>query len=152
MEDVILTPYYKNTVYQYHECSNCKNKIYFEEDICNPFHFEENIKYCPFCGKKVIRYAKPQYIELPDWTWMKEFTEIIDKTYRFLEYKIHCKMSNEQIRDLIDKAEFGESYFGRDFYPIGNGNICNLISHIAREKLHYTTKNKLEQEFKLNKM
>lgn len=48
--NVILTPVYKNTSYQYHECSNCKKEIYFEESILTPFHFEENIKYCPFCG------------------------------------------------------------------------------------------------------
>ncbi len=146
--DVILTPIYKNMSYQHHECSNCKKEIYFEESIFTPFKFEEKIKYCPFCGGNVIRYAEPKYTETPDWNWLEEFNKIIDKTYRFLEYKIHCKMSNEQIRDLIDKAEFGKSYFGEDdFYPTGNGNVCNLISYIASQKLHYSQKNKLEKEF-----
>lgn len=146
-EEAILTPIYKEICYKHHECSNCKGKIYFEEDICNPFHFQENIKYCPFCGNKVIRYAKPKYIELPDWSWLEEFRNTIDKTYRYLEYKIHCKMNREQRLELIDKAEFGESYFGKDFYPTGNGNVCNLIHHIARQKLHYSTINKLKAEF-----
>lgn len=146
-ENVILTPIYKGLAYKYHECSNCKGEIYFEEDICNPFHFEEKIKYCPYCGNKVIGYAKPKYIEAPNWDWLEEFEEVINKTYRFLEYKIHCKMSREQIRELIDKAEFGEAYFGKDFYPVGNGNICNLIHYIAIQKLHYSTINKLKSEF-----
>ena len=42
-DEVILTPMYEGEVYKYHECSNCKKEIYFEEDIFQPFHFEENI-------------------------------------------------------------------------------------------------------------
>lgn len=145
--DVILTPIYEGLAYQYHQCSNCKGKIYFEEDICNPFHFEEKIKYCPFCGNKVIRYAKPEYIELPNWDWLEEFDEIINKTYRYLEYKIHCKMNREQIQELIDKAEYGEVYFGKDDCLISNGYICNLIHYIAIQKPHYSTINKLKAEF-----
>ena len=34
-DEVILTPMYKGEVYKYHECSNCKKEIYFEEDTCN---------------------------------------------------------------------------------------------------------------------
>ena len=148
IEDVILTPIYKGLAYKHHECSNCKEKIYFEEDILNPFHFEEKIKYCPFCGNRIVRYAKPKYIELPNWDWLEQFNEIIAKTYRNLEYKIHCKMSKEQISELIDKAEYGEAYFGKDScYPLSNGNVCNLIHHIAIQKLHYTTINKLKNEF-----
>lgn len=148
-EDSILTPIYKGLHYEYHECSNCKGKTYFEEDICNPFHFEEKIKYCPFCGNKVIRYAEPQYIELPNWDWLKEFREIIDKVYRYLEYKVHCKMDKEQIRELIDKAEYGESYFGKDDYPfpLSNGNTCRLLHYIAIQKLHYSITDKLKSEF-----
>lgn len=41
--DVILTPIYKGEVYKYHECSNCKKEIYFEENIFQPFHFEEEL-------------------------------------------------------------------------------------------------------------
>lgn len=146
-EEVILTPIYKGIHYEHHECSNCRGKIYFEEDICNPFHFEEKIKYCPFCGNKVIRYAKPQYEELPNWDWLKEFKEVMDKTYRFLKYKIHCKKSKEEIRELIDKAEYGEAYFGKDDFLISNGNICNIIHYIAIQKPHYSTINKLKAEF-----
>ena len=36
-EEVILTPIYKGEVYKYHECSNCKKEIYFEEDDFDAF-------------------------------------------------------------------------------------------------------------------
>lgn len=149
MEDVILTPIYNRENYQYHECSHCKEKIYMEEDCLVPFHFEEQIKYCPFCGNKIIRYAEPKYIEKIDWSWLEEYQQVLEKAYRFLEYKIHCKMNNEEIRKLRDKSDLGREYFKGDrCITYSYGNTCDLIYYITGEKLHYTTKQKLEKEFK----
>ena len=148
-EMVILTPMYKGEVYKYHECSNCKKEIYFEEDMLQPFHFEENIKYCPFCGKKVIRYADPKFIEEISWNWLDEYKTIVEKMYRELEYKIYCKLNKEQIDELEEKVERGIEYFGQDrgSFPYSNGIICEMIHQITRTKVHYTEKRKLEKEF-----
>lgn len=148
-EMVILTPMYKGEVYKYHECSNCKKEIYFEEDIFQPFHFEEKIKYCPFCGKEIIRYAKPKFIEEINWEWLDEYQSVTEKMYRELEYKIHCKLSREQINELIEKAKRGIEYFGQDrwAFPYSKGTTCDLIQKIAQTKVHYTEKQKLEKEF-----
>ena len=149
MQDIILTPIYKNTIYQYHKCSNCCGKSYFEEYVGTPFYFKEKIKYCPHCGGKVIRYANPQFEELPNWDWLQEYREVIDKAYRFLTYKIHCELNEEQRKNLREKAEFGKKYFGVDrYYPQANGNICEMINSISLNHLHYTTKEKLMKEFK----
>lgn len=149
-EDIVLTPIYKSTMYLYHECSNCKKEIYLEEDTFKPFYFKENIKFCPFCGRKVIRYAEPKYITEIDWSWIEEYNAIIEKAYRFLEYKIHCKMTGKQIKELKEKSEVGEEYFKSDSwqFPYSNCITCKIVNRIAREKLHYTTKQKLEKEFK----
>lgn len=79
---------------------------------------------------------------------MEEFNSIIDKAYRNLEYIIHCKKTEEERKKLIEKAEFGEKYFGKSYYPLDNGNVCNIINYIAKQKIHYSYKNKLEKEFK----
>ena len=71
-EYVILTPVYKKDNYQYHECSCCKAKIYIQESSFTPFYFKEIIKYCPFCGNRVIRYGNPIFEEEIDWSWLKE--------------------------------------------------------------------------------
>lgn len=147
MTDVILTPIYSNMSYQYHECSNCKGKTYFKKDICVPFHFEENIKYCPFCGGKVIRYAKPKYVELPNWDWLEKFNKILDETNRRIEYEIFCKMNNEEIRELIDKADFGIEYFGSSLFWYDNTETCSIIKETALRKPHYSYINKLKKEF-----
>lgn len=148
-ETVILTPMYKGEVYKYHECSNCKKEIYFEEDIFQPFHFEENIKYCPFCGKEIVRYAEPQFIEEINWNWLDEYKSVVEKMYRELEYKIYCKLDKEQIDELEKKAERGIKYFGQDrwSFPYSNGTICDIIYEITRTKVHYTEKQKIEKEF-----
>ncbi len=150
MIDVILTPIYKNMNYQYHECSNCKGKIYFEEDICIPFHFEENIKYCPFCGEKVIRYANPKYVELPNWDWLEKFDKILNETNRKIEYEIFCKMNNEEKRELIDKADFGKNYFGSSLFWYDNAATCAIVKEVALRKPHYSYINKLKKEFEKN--
>lgn len=148
-DEVILTPMYKGEVYKYHECSNCKKEIYFKEDIFQPFHFEENIKYCPFCGKEVIRYAKPKFIEEINWNWLDEYESVVEKMYRELEYIIYCKLDKEQIDELEEKSARGMEYFGQDrwSFPYSKGTICDIIHRITRTKVHYTEKRKLEKEF-----
>ena len=147
--DVILTPIYNEEIYKYHECSNCKKEIYFEEDIFKPFHFKENITYCPFCGGQVIRYAKPQYIKNISWDWLEKYQNVIESMYRQLEYEIHCKLNKEQIRELENKAERGIEYFKSDKwqFPYSNRVTCEIVYKITREKIHYTNKQKLEKEF-----
>lgn len=150
MEEVILTPIYKGIDYQYHECSNCKGQINFEESYIVPFKFEEKMKYCPLCGGQIIRYSKPKYIEEINWDWLEEYQKIMNRCYDFLTYKIHCKMNNEQRNELEEKAEYGQEYFGTgdSYYFISKGDTCKILYNICRQKLHYTNKNKLEQEFK----
>ena len=133
-EGVILTPMYRGEVYKYHECSNCKKEIYFEEDICKPFHFEKNIKYCPFCGREVVRYAEPKFIEEINWNWLDEYNSVVEKMYRELEYKIYCKLDKEQIDELEEKSARGIEYFGLDrwAFPYSNGTICDIIHGITR--------------------
>lgn len=148
-ETVVLTPIYKGEIYKYHECSNCKKEIYFEEDIFQPFHFDENIKYCPFCGKEIIRYAKPKFIEEINWNWLEEFSTVVEKMYRELQYKIHCELNKEQIKELEEKAERGIEFFKQDkwSFPYSKGTICDMIYQITREKVHYTKIQRLEKEF-----
>lgn len=149
VEDIILTPIYNKEIYQYHECSNCKKEIYLEEDMFKPFYFKENIKFCPFCGGQIIRYAKPKYIEEINWNWIREYSEIIEKTYNFFKYKIHCNLTKEQIKNLEEKSTIGEEYFKGDkwMFPYSNEITCKIINQVAREKIHYTDKQKLEKEF-----
>lgn len=148
-EVAILIPMYKGERYKYHECSNCKKEIYLEEDIFQPFHFEENIKYCPFCGKEIIRYAEPQFIEEIKWDWLEEYQSVVEKMYRELQYKIYCKLDKEQKRELREKAKRGIEYFRKDTlpFPYNHRTICDIVYEITTSKVLYSEKQKLEKEF-----
>ena len=144
MSTVVLSPVFKNEFYQYHRCSECNGEINLEDK----YGFEKDYKYCPLCGGEIIRFGQPIYEEIPNFEWLDEYREIINKAYENLEYIIHCKKSEKEREELIEKTEFGEKYFGIDYYPNSNGNNCRLLNYIAREKLHYSTKDRLKKEFK----
>lgn len=147
-EYIILTPIYKKNNYQYHECSNCKSKIYMEESCLTPFYFKENIKYCPFCGKEIIRYGKPKFEEEIDWTWLDDYRDLFYKFDDYLQYKIHCKMTYNEQQELKNNTKLGIEYFkDRGIGFISNENICNYLYKIANYNLHYSTKKKLEKAF-----
>lgn len=147
-EYTILTPIYKKDNYQYHECSNCKSKIYMEESYLTPFYFKENIKYCPFCGNLIIRYGNPKFEEEIDWAWLNEYRNLFYELDDYLQYKIHCKMTYNERQELKNKVKLGKEYFkDRGIGFISNENICNYLYHIANYDLHYSTKRKLERKF-----
>lgn len=147
IDEVILTPIYKNEIYQYHQCSNCNKEIYLEEDIFIPFYFKEKIKYCPFCGKKIVRYDEPKYIENPKFDWLDKYAEIIDKAYRNMEYEVYCKNSKEEINELRDKANFGIKYFGSSLSWNDKSSVCKMLKEISGRNCHYSYKEKLKKEF-----
>ena len=108
---------------------------------------EENIKYCPFCGKKVIRYAKPRYEEQPNFDWMEKFEKILNTANKRIEYEIFCNMGDKEQKELIDKAEFGIEYFGSSLFWHDNTNICRIIKEVAYRKPHYSYIKKIKKEF-----
>lgn len=146
-ESVILTPIYNDTIYQYHICSNCKSKMYFEEDLFVPLRFKEKIKFCPYCGREILKYEKPKYLEGPDFKWMEKFHEILDFADRKIEYEIFCKMNEEERKEIINKASFGREYFGYKILWNDNSGVCDIVKQIAQRKPHYTYINRLRKEF-----
>lgn len=149
-DGAILTPIYKDTEYQYHECSECKSKLYFEEAIFVPLYFEETekVKFCPYCGKEIIRVTEPKYEVKPNFEWLDVFQEILNKTDREIEYEIFCKMDREKQKELIDKCRFGEEYFGSCLSWNDKKSTCEIVKEIAHRKPHYSYINRLKNEFK----
>ena len=80
---------------------------------------------------------------------MEEFSTVVEKMYRELQYKIHCELNKEQIKELEEKAERGIEFFKQDkwSFPYSKGTICDMIYQITREKVHYTKIQRLEKEF-----
>lgn len=146
-EGTILTPIYKDNIYQHHVCSNCNHEMYFEEDLFVPLRFNEKIKYCPYCGKEIIRYAEPKYIEKPDFKWLEKYIDIVKNTSERIEYEIYCKNTEEERKELIERAEFGIQYFTDYDLLYCQKHVCEIIKNLGSHKIHYSEKNKLREKF-----
>lgn len=149
MEDTILIPIYKNMVYQYHLCSNCNKKVYLEENLFVPLRFNEKIKFCPYCGKEIIRYAEPKYIEEPNFEWLEKYVEIIKNTSERIEYEIYCKNTEDERKKLIEKAKFGIEYFADYNFLYCKKRVCEIITELGINKKHYTELNRLRKKLKI---
>ena len=146
-EAVVLQPIYEDTIYQHHLCSNCNKKIYLEENMFVPLRFDEKIKFCPYCGKEIIRYANPNYIKKPNFEWLEKYREILKNASERIEYEIYCKNTEEQRDEILEKAEFGVQYFADFDLLYCEKNVCKIIRKLGRGGIHYSEKNKLRKKF-----
>jgi len=144
-DTTILIPIYNQNNYKYHLCYNCNKKIYIKEDIWKPMYFKEKINYCPYCGSNIIRYAKPIFEEEPNFEWIEKFKKIFDSTEKLIKYELFCKMSEEERKEIIEKARFGIEYFGDGICWNCNTNMCHIVKEIAQQKLHYTEIRKIKE-------
>lgn len=137
VSEVILTPIYEETVYKYHKCSGCNKKIYLEESFLTPFYFKEIINYCPFCGFKIIRYAKPQFEKSINWDWMDKFKKMFNNLEKKIEYELFVNMSENERKEIITKSKIGEVYFPNLSWNC-NSQICKILKETASKELHYS--------------
>lgn len=107
MPDVIFTPVYEETRYLYHECSECQYHIRMEPSVLTPIYFGESFKFCPNCGKPVIRFAKlPKFKENFDRTIFKDLIEF-DKEYDDkLDYYCRIELTQAEFDELKKKCRF----------------------------------------------
>lgn len=105
--DVIYTPVYKGERYLYHECSECDYQVKIEESVLAPLYFGERFKYCPNCGKPVVRFANlPKFKEEFNRAVFNEL-EKIDKEYNDkLDYYCRVVLSQEEFKELQTKCKF----------------------------------------------
>lgn len=142
-ETVIYNPVFSGTQYEYHECSQCMKSI----DLMEYSGRVKQIKYCPFCGKEIVRYGTPIFKKNPSFKWLEKYKNILNYADQILEYEIHCKLSKEQQNELIKKCKFGIEYFGSPIMWNSNYNTCKIIEEVCYRKLHYTSLKKLKNKF-----
>lgn len=109
--DVIFTPVYKGEKYKYHECSNCQYHVTMQESVLTPLYFGETLKFCPWCGKPIIRFSNiPNFIEEPNWT-MFQHIEQLDKIYSdLLDYYCRVILSQKEFDILRNKCKFAVEF------------------------------------------
>lgn len=110
-DDVIFTPVYKGERYQYHECSNCQYHITMQESVWTPLYFGETFKFCPECGKPVVRFSNiPKFVEEPNWA-MFQYIQQLDQNYSdLLDYYCRVILTQEEFDILRDKCKFAVEF------------------------------------------
>lgn len=151
-EFCIMTPVFEGTSYRHHICSECKGTIKFEQNCFGGVSFYtisfgkcELMKFCPLCGKEIIKFSNDAIYEKPiDLKPLDIFAKLHSEYERKAKWLYHCYLS-EAHRDKIDAlipmiksgdlspyyqkaldfAEMGKTYYG----------------------VSYQTKKKLRKEF-----
>lgn len=146
--DVIFRPVFKGTSYQYHICSECNAELKFTQISWGGISFYgcEKIRYCPNCGKPIIRFSqKPIFEQEIDWSPLEAFIKLRIDYENKVEWLFWCKLSPNE-RDVINMiTEFSESASGYDRIVIDNIKVA------ARFKPSWQSMRKLEQRFETSK-
>lgn len=122
----IMTPVFEGTRYLHHVCSECNGTLKFEQSCFGDVSFYdihfgecEHIKFCPLCGREVVRFSdKPIYVTPIDLTPLDVFAKLHLEYERKAKWLYHCYISDEHrekikaLLPLIDKGEISV-YFQR---------------------------------------
>lgn len=107
MSDAIFTPIYRGTNYLYHECSECKYQVQIKPSVLSPLYFGESFKYCPNCGKPVVRFANlPKFKEEFNTAVFKELEKIDDEYRDKLDYYCRVTLTREEFEILCKECIF----------------------------------------------
>lgn len=139
-ESVIITPKYYGRRYDGHFCSGCGNSFivdvdYYFHDIT--FANTDNMKFCPFCGKPIIRFAEPEFIEPIDFSLLEPLEDWFRAKTEELNYLLYCKHTEEQRDEIEALLSFRNC----------KGIIHKMIGEEIGYKLHYTTIRKLKSKY-----
>ncbi len=105
--DVIYTPVYRGDRYLYHECSNCNYQVKIENSIFVPLYFGESFKYCPNCGKPVVRFANlPKFLETFNYAVFEKLDALTDEFKDKLDYYCRVVLTPAEFEELKSKCIF----------------------------------------------
>lgn len=107
MSDAIFTPVYRNDTYLYHECSECEYQVKIKPSVLAPLYFGETFKFCPNCGKSVVRFANlPKFKEEFNMAVFNEIQKLDDELKDKLDYYCRVVLSQEEFETLHQKCRF----------------------------------------------
>ena len=105
--EVIFTPVFKGDRYLYHECSACEYQVRMKPDILSSLYFGESFKFCPNCGKPVIRFANlPKFIEEFNYAIFNEIEALYKQFKDNLDYYCMVTLTIEELEEMIAKCRF----------------------------------------------
>jgi hypothetical protein len=145
MGDVIFTPKFRGTVYLCHVCSECGYELKVAQSFWGGPYFEstDGIKYCPSCGKPVVRFSeKATFVVAIDFDPLRAFHEARTEYEEKCEWLYHCKMSAEEQRHVLELISFADDY---DVKWIVEAS--KAVRKAAASRLSWQGRAKLEKKF-----
>lgn len=125
MDDVIYTPVYRGTRYLHHECSECKYHVKMQESVLAPLYFGDSFKFCPECGRPVVRFANiPKFEEEFNRAIFFRLEELDKEHKDKLDYYCRVVLHKDEFDFLIKQCKFAVALQE-------NGGIADLSPSIV---------------------
>lgn len=109
--NAIFTPVFDGTNYKHHQCSECGAKLNFEQTPWGGVSFYgcENIRFCPNCGKPIVRFSKqPIFEQQIDWSPLDSFIDLRLEYEEKVKWYFFCKLTDAEriaVRKIIGLRE-----------------------------------------------
>lgn len=127
-EEVIFTPVFKGDRYLYHECSECKYQVKIREECLTSLYFGERFKFCPNCGKPVIRFANlPKFVEEFNYAIFNEIDTLYKQFKDNLDYYCRVTLTKEEFEEMISKCQFAV-----ELQENGGAYVSPAVSMVAK--------------------
>lgn len=145
--EVIFIPVFKGDKYLYHECSECQYQVKIKADFFTSLYFGESFKFCPNCGKPVIRFANlPKFIEEFNYAIFNEIDAIYKRFVDELDYYCRVTLTTEEFEEMKNKCTFAVEIYE-------NGGPCvspavHMVQKMSSKKWHYSAIQKLVERVK----
>lgn len=142
--NTIFTPFFKGTNYQHHICSECCAELNFQQTPWGGVSFYgcENIKFCPNCGKPVVRFSKqPIFEQQIDWNPLSPFVDLRLEYEEKLKWYFWCKLTEEERMAVKKIMDLRESAYGI------NKTVIDNLQEVERYTPSWQTIRKLERRF-----
>lgn len=143
-ESVIFAPVFRETQYIGHRCSGCAHDIQLSQSVFGKIFYpsgEKLIRFCPHCGKPVIRFdEKVIYEKAVDFAPLIVFQEEVATFKRKLRWLYWCILSKQQ-HDDIDKV----LPFAKDFEYLAD--TVKAVQYAKPKPGSWQAVEKLRKEF-----
>ena len=127
-EEVVFTPVYKGDRYLYHECSECGYHVEIRESGFVPLDFGNRFKFCPNCGKPVIRFANlPKFIEEFNYAIFEKIDALYKEYRDKLDYYCRVTLTPAELEEMVSKCKFAV-----ELYNNGGSCISPAVSAVAK--------------------
>ena len=127
-EEVIFTPVFKGDIYLYHECSECKYQVKMRAECLTSLYFGERFKFCPNCGKPVIRFANlPKFVEEFNYAIFNEIDTLYKQFKDNLDYYCRVTLTKEEFEEMISKCQFAV-----ELQENGGACVSPAVSMVAK--------------------